>query len=118
MGLLFFIAGGSVLFFKQYTELNNDKVRFFKLYKVGISEKEAAEVIAKELKVTFFTPPIMGSSLGYCFIYLLTFLFGGGEIVKEFMVNVTFVVIVYFLFQVVFYNITKRKYTDEILKDL
>lgn len=118
MGLLFFIAGGSVLFFKQYTELNNDKVRFFKLYKIGISEKEAGKVIAKELRVTFFTPPIVGSLLGYCFIYYLTFLFGGGDIIKEFMLNVTYVVIVYFLFQAGFYLITKKKYTDEILSDL
>ena len=116
MGILFFVAGGSVLFFKQYTELNNDKIRFQKLYKIGISEKEAAAVIAKELRITFFTPLIIGNFLGYSFIYLLTCLFGGAELLKEFIINATYVVIAYFLFQAVFYNITKRKYTSEILK--
>jgi len=118
MGFLFFIAGGSVLFFKQYTELNNDKRRFIKLFKVGISEKEIKAIIAKELRVTFFTPLIMGNFLGYCLIYFLTHLFGGEGIIKEFMTNATYVVIIYFLFQAVFYNITKRKYTNEILKAL
>lgn len=115
MGILFFIAGGSVLFFKKYTEINADRERIFKLYKIGINEKEAIGVIAKELRLIFFTPMIMGSILGYSFIYLLTFLFGGGDIIKKFMINATYVVIVYFLFQAAFYYITKRKYKDIIL---
>lgn len=115
MGFLFFIAGGSVLFFKKYTELNADRERIFKLYKIGINENEAVSVIAKELRLIFFTPMVMGSLLGYSFIYLLTFIFGGGDIIKRFMINATCVVIVYFLFQAVFYYITKKKYKDMIL---
>lgn len=115
MGLLFFIAGGSVIFFKKYTELNDDRERIFKLYKIGISEKEAVSIISRELRLIFFTPMIMGTLLGYNFIYLLTFIFGGGSIVEKFMTNATCVVIVYFLFQVAFYYITKKKYKDMIL---
>ena len=115
MGILFFIAGGSVLFFKKYTEINDDRERIFKLYKIGINEKEAIGVIAKELRLIFFTPLIMGSILGYSFMYLLTFMVGGGDIIKEFMIKATYVIIVYFLFQAAFYYITKRKYKDMIL---
>lgn len=115
MGILFFIAGGSVLFFKKYSELNSDKERFFKLYKIGISEKEAVNVIAGELRVVFFSPLAVGSLLGCSYIYLLTFLFSGGDLIKEFMSKAAWVVIAYFLFQAGFYYITKRKYTGEVL---
>lgn len=118
MGFLFFIAGGSVLFFKQYTELNSDRARFLKLYKIGISEEEAVRVISKELRVTFFTPLVIGSFLGYSFIYLLTFIFSGGDIINKFILNATFVVVIYFLFQAVFYGITKWKYVNEVIKQL
>ncbi|MDT8716848.1 ABC transporter permease [Clostridium sp. 19966] len=118
MGALFFIAGGSVLFFKKYTELEEDRERFFKLYKIGISEKEAEAVVAKELRIMFFSPLIVGSLLGYSFIYLLTFMFDGGDIIKKFMTNATFVLIIYFVFQAVFYYITKRKYSAEVIRKL
>ncbi len=118
MGILFFIAGGSVLFFKQYTELSNDKARFMKLYKVGITEKEVTNIIEKELRVTFFMPLVIGSLLGYCFIYLFTIIFGGKDIINSFMLNATFVIIIYFLFQYSFYYITKRKYVNEVISSL
>jgi putative ABC transport system permease protein len=118
MGILFFIAAGSVLYFKQYTEINSAKVKFYKLYKLGTSDKEITGIISKELKLTFFVPLVLGAIMGYSFMYLMTFLVGGGYIIKDFMINATAVVVIYFLFQVVFYLITKRKYVGEILESL
>lgn len=117
MGILFFIASGSVLFFKHFTEISDDKKRFYKLYKIGMNEKETSSVIAKELRVSFFLPLILGSVLGYSYIYLLAYMFGGGDIIEKFMFYVTIVVIAYFLFQTAFYYITKNKYTNEVIKN-
>jgi hypothetical protein len=91
------------------------KAKFYKLYKLGISRKEASGIIARELKLTFFTPMVLGAIMGYEFIYLMTYLVGGQEVIKEFMMNATLIVIGYFLFQTVFYFFTKRKYTREVL---
>ncbi|MCX7749434.1 MAG: FtsX-like permease family protein [Clostridia bacterium] len=118
MGILFFIAAGSILYFKQYTELTGTKAKFFKLYKLGITENEASGIIAKELKLTFFTPLIFGSILGYSFIYFMTFWVGGERVIQDFMLNATVVVAGYFIFQVLFYLAAKRKYTAEILETL
>lgn len=118
MGLLFFIAAGSVLYFKQYTEMSSAKEKFYKLYKLGISEKETVGIISRELRFTFFTPLVLGGILGYSFMYYMNFLVGGGEVVKDFMVSATVIVALYFVFQVFFYLITKRKYTIEILESL
>lgn len=118
MGLLFFIAAGSVLFFKQYTEINNEKAKFHKLYKLGISSKEITRLISRELKLSFFAPLVLGSIMGYSFMYFTTFLVGGGDIIKDFILTATGVVVIYFFFQVVFYLITKKKYVGEILESL
>jgi putative ABC transport system permease protein len=116
MGILFFVAGGSVLYFKQYTELPETKLTFRKLYKIGISDKEMKKVIGSELKVVFFLPLIFGAYLGISLIYLTIYIFGGDEVVKEFLTNSVMVVVVYFISQGIFYFITKNKYIREVVK--
>ncbi|OKP96663.1 FtsX-like permease family protein [Paenibacillus sp. P46E] len=118
VGVLFFVAGGMVLYFKQYTEIGNATVFFRKLYKIGISDSEIRAVVSAELLITFFVPLLLGSLLGYSFIYLVTHIMSGSDILGEFMKNTTIVVAVYFLFQLSFYNITKRKYVQEVVRKL
>ncbi|WP_410511186.1 ABC transporter permease [Paenibacillus sp. BR2-3] len=118
IGVLFFIAGGMVLYFKQYTELRNATTFFRKLYKIGISNKEIKAVVSTELLITFFVPLFLGSIFGYCFIYLITNVVSGSDVLGEFMKNTTIVVAVYFVFQLSFYFITKRKYSQEVVKNL
>ncbi|MBW4080578.1 FtsX-like permease family protein [Paenibacillus sp. S150] len=118
VGVLFFVAGGMVLYFKQYTEIGNATVFFRKLYKIGISDKEIRAVVSAELLITFFVPLLLGSIFGYCFIYLVTHVMSGSDILGEFMKNTTIVVAVYFLFQLSFYFITKHKYSQEVVRKL
>ena len=118
MGILFFIAAGSVLYFKQYTEIGSSKAKFYKLYKLGISKSEASKIISKELKLTFFMPLIFGGIMGYSFMYFMTYWVNGQKVIKNFMFNATMIVIAYFLFQTIFYFFTKRKYIREVLSNL
>lgn len=117
MGILFFIAAGSVLFFKQYTEIDSARQKYYRLYKIGITQKEAKGIITKELLITFFTPLVFGSIMGYSFINFMTNLVGGEGVLGEFMLNATKVVIAYFLFQAIFFLITRKKYISEVLTD-
>ncbi|MEC0169625.1 ABC transporter permease [Paenibacillus graminis] len=117
-GVLFFVAGGMVLYFKQYTEIGNATVFFRKLFKIGISDREIWAVVSAELLITFFVPLLFGSIFGYCFIYLITHVMSGADILGEFMKNTTIVVAVYFGFQLSFYFITKRKYSQEVVRKL
>jgi putative ABC transport system permease protein len=117
MGILFFVAGGSVLYFKQFTELSEAKTTFRKLYKIGISDKEMKSIVGKELLVVFFVPLIFGAFLGVSLIYLMTFIAGGDSIIKEFMSNAFVVIAIYFVSQGAFYLITRNKYITEIVKN-
>ncbi|HKL98919.1 MAG TPA: ABC transporter permease [Mobilitalea sp.] len=116
LGVLFIIAGGSVLYFKQFTELPAAKVTFQKLYKIGISNKEMKSIVGKELLAVFFLPLLFGAFLGFSMIYMTTFLVGGGDIIKEFLTNALVVVAIYFMSQGIFYLITRNKYIQEIVK--
>ena len=115
MGLLFFIAAGSVLFFKQYAEIGDAKQKFYKLFKLGITKKEAKKLISKELLLTFFSPMIFGTLMGYVFIYFMTYLVGGDYVLGEFMQKATIVILAYFVFQSFFYIITRKKYSEAVI---
>ncbi len=110
LGILFFVSGGTVLYFRQFTELSRTKENFNKLYKVGITQKEVKSIISKELSVIFFAPLVFGAFGGECIIYMLTNMFGGSDVLREFMINNIKVIVAYFIFQGVFYYITKKQY--------
>lgn len=116
LGVMFFVAGGSVLYFKQFTELPEAKVTFKKLFKIGIAEQEMKSIIGKELFVVFFLPLLFGTFMGVSLIYLMTYIVGGDAIINEFLQNAFIVVAIYFASQGVFYFITKKKYVGEIVK--
>lgn len=112
-GTIFFICGSVVLYFKVYTDLDDGKERYKKLYKIGIRDAEIKEIFSKELKIIFFIPVIMGSLLGYSYISL--FFINSSEY-KNILINALEVVVVYFIFQTIFYLITRKKYIEEILE--
>lgn len=110
LGILFFVSGGSVLYFRQFTELAQAKEDFKKLFKIGITQKEIKQILTKELSVIFFLPLVFGTFGGVTIIYMLTNIFGGSDVLREFMLNSLKVVIAYFIFQGVFYYITRKQY--------
>lgn len=116
MGVLFFIAGGSVLYFRQYTELAATKAEFNKLYKIGITSQEIKSIIGKEFKVIFFIPLVFGSFAGVSIICLITNIVGGSDVLQEFLKNTAKIIAFYFVCQGCFYWLTKRKYVSQLIK--
>lgn len=117
LGILFFVAGGGVLYFKQFTELGEARRTFRKLFKIGVTQREVKRFIGNELKVVFFLPLIFGAFIGIGLIYIMTFFVGGDYVIDEFMKNAWVVIVLYFISQNLFYFITKRKYVSEVIKE-
>lgn len=114
LGLLFFIAGGIVLYFRQYVELPDAKVLFGKLNKIGITRKEVVRIVSMELKVIFFVPLIFGIFIGVSYIYLISNMVNGASVLDEFMKNTFYVVIMYIILQSLFYLLTRIKYVSQL----
>ncbi|SHH39113.1 ABC transporter permease [Tepidibacter thalassicus] len=60
LGLVFLIASGSVIYFKQLTEANEEKGRYLILKNIGVSKEEIKVSIAKQMGVIFGLPLIVG----------------------------------------------------------
>ncbi|SHH59565.1 FtsX-like permease family protein [Caloranaerobacter azorensis DSM 13643] len=62
LGLVFLIASGSIIYFKQLTEANEERQRYLILKNIGVSKEEIKESIAKQIGVIFGFPLIIGIS--------------------------------------------------------
>lgn len=59
LGIVFLLATGSMLYYKQLTEATADQGRYLILRKIGMSRKQMKGAIAKQLLPVFFLPLII-----------------------------------------------------------
>ncbi len=72
LGLLFLIATGSIIFFKQLSEANDDKSRYSILRKIGLTNREIKTSISKQIFVVFSLPLVIGTTHSLIASTLLT----------------------------------------------
>ncbi|MBC8061579.1 MAG: ABC transporter permease [Clostridiaceae bacterium] len=60
LGLLFLVATGSIIFFKQLSEANDDKNRYEILRNIGVTNKEIKASISKQIFIVFALPLVIG----------------------------------------------------------
>lgn len=113
IGMIFFISSGVVLYFKIFSGVNYAKQRYNKLFKIGITDEEMKRIISKELFIIFFIPVLMGGIFGiiYIAIHCVEIYF-----YTKLIINVFIVWFIYLIIQLIFYNITLKKYFQKITK--
>ncbi|HDX9591417.1 TPA: ABC transporter permease [Bacillus pseudomycoides] len=60
LGLVFLLATGSIIYFKQLTEANADRDRYVVLRKIGVTKQEMKKAIAKQIFYIFAIPLVVG----------------------------------------------------------
>lgn len=56
IAFLFFLAAGSMLYFRFFLEIQEDQARYVALRRMGLSWKEIRAVVSREMAVLFFAP--------------------------------------------------------------
>lgn len=56
IGAVFFAAAGSFLYFRIYTDFENDRAQLQALEKLGLTEQEMSNIITTKLMLLFFVP--------------------------------------------------------------
>ncbi|WP_019909587.1 ABC transporter permease [Paenibacillus sp. HW567] len=59
VGTIFFIAAGSFLYFRLYTDLDHDRLQYSTLSKLGLTDKELDRVATLQLALMFFVPVLL-----------------------------------------------------------
>lgn len=56
VGTVFFIAAGSFLYFRLYTDLDHDRQQYSTLSKMGLTDRELKRIVTTQLSLLFFVP--------------------------------------------------------------
>lgn len=109
LGLLFLAATGSIIFFKQLSEANDDKNRYEILKKIGVTKKEIKSSISKQIFMVFALPLVIGIIHSLVASTLLS------KIVKE---NLTLPIMItisaYTIIYMIYYFLTVSSYYNII----
>jgi len=58
---LFFIAAGSMLYFRLFGDIQEDREKYRSMRKLGVSEQEIHRVVTSQVLVMFFAPITVGA---------------------------------------------------------
>lgn len=106
LGLVFLSATGSIIFFKQLSEANDDKQRYRILRNIGVSKKEIRGSISKQMLFVFLLPLVVGAIHSIVAITLLSQMVG-----RNFTVPVFVTIGLYTLIYFVYYILTINSYS-------
>lgn len=56
ISVLFFLAAGSILYFRMYQDIDKDLHHFHSLYRIGLTDIEMKKIATKQLAYLFFIP--------------------------------------------------------------
>ena len=60
LGIVFLVATGTIMFFRQLTEINEEKENYLILSNIGLTKKEQEKTIKKQMLLMFGLPVILG----------------------------------------------------------
>ncbi|WBW97252.1 FtsX-like permease family protein [Oceanirhabdus sp. W0125-5] len=109
--LIFFISSGSLVYFKYFSQLENDKIIYKKLMRIGISHKEVKVMIGKDMIFTFFIPCMIGALIG--FIYMFIF-YPSYQRLNLSIAGFQFISMC-LIFQTIYYLVTKKRVYHEVI---
>lgn len=112
IGLVFLTSTGSILYFKQLTEANDDKERYSVLKKIGISRKETKKSIQKQVVIIFALPIVIGLFHNLLALSLLS-------TIAELSIKVPIIIsiIAYILIYYIYYLMTVKTYTKIVTEN-
>ncbi|MDQ0300236.1 putative ABC transport system permease protein [Salibacterium salarium] len=109
IGIVFFVAAGSFLYFRLYSDLDDDKEKFQAIAKLGLSEKELKKVLTRQVAILFFTPMAVALLHGAVALTALSHLF-----MYNLFIEAVTVLGIFFVIQVIYFFIVRFFYIKQI----
>lgn len=113
IGVLFFFTTGSFLYNKFYMDVNDDKIKFKNMGKIGVTYNDIKKVITIELGAMFFIPYIVA-------VVHSSFALSALKNAKN--IDVTFSAFLvmgsFFIIQIVYFMVIRAMYLKEIKREI
>jgi len=109
--VLFFIAAGSAIYFRMFTELQDDRSMYATLRKLGVSAREMGAVIGRQLLVMFFVPFLVATAHTLVAMKALA-----NTLSSNIWPYALTVIALFLLVQAAYYLAARRAYMHEVLR--
>ncbi|MCM3289582.1 ABC transporter permease [Paenibacillus sp. MER 180] len=114
VGIVFFVAAGSFLYFRLFSDLDSDIVQYRAISKLGLTEGELSKVVSTQIGLLFFVPIVVAIIHGAVALNTLQNLFSQISILKE----IILVLGTFFVIQVVYFLFIRANYVKKLKKVL
>lgn len=111
ISLLFFIAAGSLLYFKLFTERDEDINMFKSLSRIGVTYKEMRKIVLTQIGIIFLLPCLVGIIHALFAMFVLDSLLESSNWIYSFVVFG-----IYLCMQLIYYMFASRSYLSSIRK--
>lgn len=109
IAFLFFIASGSIIYFKLFNEIKQDGIEYGILKKIGTTNREINAIITKQIGIIFFLPFIVSTSHSLFALKSLSNL-----MMRNLFANGLVVMIGYLIFQIIYFIIIRAVYINKM----
>ncbi|MDQ6419858.1 ABC transporter permease [Paenibacillus sp. LHD-117] len=111
ISLLFFIAAGSMIYFKLFTELQEDQTQYKGLARIGMTRKEIRRIVVSQIAIVFFIPCIVGIIHALFAMVSLDNMMGSSNWLYSFVV-----IGIYIVMQTLYFLLASGTYMKSMLK--
>ncbi|MCR8641337.1 hypothetical protein NV379_01590 [Paenibacillus sp. N1-5-1-14] len=113
VSILFFIASGSMLYFKLFTELEEDRRQFDALSRIGMPIQEISRVLTMQTAALFIIPCIVGA------VHMLFAMKALSNIWNDNTIYFGIAVVgIYILMQLAYFFVARRMYMKRVLSGI
>lgn len=109
IGIVFFVSAGSFLYFRLYSDLEEDKQKFKAISKLGLTTKELHKVLNWQIALLFFAPIVVALIHGAVALTTLSNMFNF-SLVKE----SSMVLGIFLLIQIIYFFIVRHFYIGQV----
>ncbi|HAM80549.1 FtsX-like permease family protein [Ornithinibacillus bavariensis] len=109
IGIVFFVSAGSFLYFRLYSDLEDDKRKFGSVAKMGLTQNELKKIVNRQTALLFFAPIIVALIHGAVALTALSHMFDF-NLMKE----ATFVLGSFALIQIIYFLIVRLFYVKQL----
>ncbi len=118
LSILFFFGAFTLLYLHLLANIEMEKKRFDKLFKIGITKRETKQFIMWETLALFFIPTFLGITLAFCYILAMVQDIGGIWENRAILIYFLKISFVYLVIQLCFFFYTKATFFQKVWKSL
>lgn len=109
IGVVFFVSAGSFLYFRLYSDLDDDKEKFRAIAKLGLTDRELNQVLTRQIALLFFAPIVVALVHGAIALTTLS------HLLERSLIQESAVVLgIFFIIQLVYFFIVRFFYIKQI----